>query len=349
MTPHDPHAADASHSPPVTTEESYRLCCRLARRAAKNFYYAFWTLPRNKRRSMCALYAFFRRTDDLGDDEPSLVVQGLEVTASNLDEARRSALRAWRASLRRAMTGSFDDRLLPAVVDTVRRYKIPVEYLETAIDGVESDLDRSTFATFDELAHYCHQVASVVGLACVHVWGFRPEPEAFEAAHACGVAFQMTNILRDVAEDASRGRIYLPQEDLERFGVSAGAIRAGVVNNAWRALMQFQADRIEVFYRKARELTPYLEPDGVRIYGAMTDIYYGLFQEIRRRDGDVFSSRVRLSTWRKLSILVSHWRPWRRSGACEGRTVGKDGTAVSEGAKKAGKPIDGAAVRGGAG
>jgi len=379
MTPRDSHASNASPGPPVTTEESYRACCRLARRAAKNFYYAFWTLPRDKRRSMCALYAFFRRTDDLGDDEPEEAVQGLLAPGSGLEgsgliEVRRAALLRWRASLRRAMTGAFDDPLLPAVADTVRRYKIPVEYLETSIDGVESDLDRTTFATFDELAKYCYQVASVVGLSCVHVWGFfkgiapndreaqaashgfpaarcsagRPEaatfsadPAAFEAAHACGVAFQMTNILRDVSEDAARGRIYLPQEDLARFGVTAEAIRRGVVDDSWRALMQFQAERIETFYQQARELTPHLEPDGVRIYGAMTDIYYGLFQEIRRRDGDVFSSRVRLSRWRKLAILVSHWLSRPRAAA--------GGTSRADGVVRTEKPIDRAPVRGGAG
>jgi phytoene synthase len=321
-------------------EASYRDCCRLARRAAKNFYYAFWTLPRDKRRSMCALYAFFRRTDDLGDED-SVPSSAFRVQGSGLEEgvrveesksvraggirsapglvlenskARRAALGAWRESLRRALGGTFDDRLLPALVDTVRRYAIPIEYLETAIDGVESDLDRTTFATFDELTKYCYQVASVVGLSCVQIWGFRPEAAAYEAAHQCGVAFQMTNILRDVAEDAARGRIYLPQEDLTRFGVRPEAIRAGVVDNAWRALMQFEADRIETYYRRARELTAYLEPDGVRIYGAMLDIYYGLFQEIRRRDGDVFSRRVRLSTWRKLTILLAHLRPGRARG-----------------------------------
>jgi phytoene synthase len=323
----------------IGLEESYLACCRLARRAAKNFYYAFWTLPRDKRRAMCALYAFFRRTDDLGDDEP-VQGSGFGVQGSNAEhtaEARRAALRTWRDSLRRAMTGTFDDPLLPAVVDTVRRYSIPLEYLETSIDGVESDLDRTTFATFDELARYCYQVASVVGLACVHVWGFRREQAAYDAAHQCGVAFQMTNILRDVGEDAARGRIYLPQEDLRRYGVTAEQIRSGVVDDAWRKLMHFQAERIETFYRRARELVPYLDPDGVRIYGAMTDIYYRLFQEIRRRDGDVFSSRVRVAKWRKLLILVSHLLPGR------GRNAPAAGAAHAE------STAERASVRGGAG
>jgi len=321
--------------------ESYRACCRLARRAAKNFYYAFWTLPRDKRRAMCALYAFFRRTDDLGDDEP-IQGSGFGVQGSGFRdtaEARRAALVRWRSSLRRAMAGTFDDPLLPAVVDTVRRYAIPVEYLETSIDGVESDLDRTTFATFDELARYCYQVASVVGLTCVHVWGFRREQAAYEAAHQCGVAFQMTNILRDVGEDAARGRIYLPREDLERFGVTAEAIRTGIVDDAWRALMQFQADRVEAYYRKARELTSHLEPDGVRIYGAMTEIYYRLFLEIRRRDGDVFASRVRLSIWRKLWILGSHLLPGSGRRAAGGPL--ESGRAETTSGRKS--------VRGGAG
>jgi phytoene synthase len=329
----------AGPTPQAALQESYRACRRLARRAAKNFYYAFWALPREKRLAMCALYAFFRRTDDLGDEPEAVQGSGIGVQGSD-KEGRRAALRDWRAALHRAMAGEFDDPLLPAVVDTVRRYGIPIGYLETAIEGVESDLDRATFATFDELQRYCYQVASVVGLACIHIWGFRREEPAYEAAHACGIAFQMTNILRDVGEDAARGRIYLPQEDLERYGVTAERIRAGVVDGAWRELMRFEAERVETYYRRARELAPYLEPDGLAIYGAMTDIYHELFQAVVRRKGDVFSSRVRLSKLRKLLILLANlWRGGRGAGVRPANTA-----ASLEPAAAVGRP-DAAASR----
>lgn len=280
----------------TSLEASHAACRDLARHAARNFYYSFWILPKRKRAAMCALYAFFRRTDDLGDDEGPL-------------EERRAKLAAWRKSLRRGMNDDFDDPLLPAIVDTVRAYSVPIEYLETAIDGVETDLDRSRFATFDELAGYCYQVASVVGLASVHVWGFQKEPEAYRAAEACGVAFQLTNILRDVAEDAGRGRIYLPQDELIRFGVTEENLRRGLVDDRLRAIFRFEVERTADYYRRAEALTPYLSDDGAGIYATMMDIYRALFEKIRRRDGDVFRERVRLSGWHKTALAARHLAP----------------------------------------
>ena len=183
--------------------------------AARNFYYSFWVLPPAKRAAMCALYAFYRHTDDLGDGTTPLAERRA---------ALQSLARGVACGTRRR---DDDDPLLPAVVDTVRRYAIPPEYLETAIDGVESDLDRTRFATFDELSDYCYQVASVVGLASIHVWGFRREPAAYEAARRCGIAFQLTNILRDVGEDAGRGRVYLPQDELDHSGLTDDDLHRG--------------------------------------------------------------------------------------------------------------------------
>ena len=140
----------------VTMADSYRDCCQLTRATAGNFYYSFWVLPAEKRRAQCALYAFFRRTDDLGDTQAPI-------------EERRRALSDWRAAWQRAQHDDCVDPLLPAIVDAVRRYAIPPEYLTTAIDGVASDLDRTRFAAFDELQAYCYQVAGVVGLASIHV------------------------------------------------------------------------------------------------------------------------------------------------------------------------------------
>jgi phytoene synthase len=273
----------------------------LARAAARNFYYSFWVLPPEKRSAMCALYAFYRRTDDLGDGTGPIA-------------ERRAALRDWRSAWHAALGGDMRDNLLPAAVDTVRRYAIPPEYLETAIDGVESDLDRTRFATFDELSAYCYQVASVVGLASIHVWGFRPEPAAFEAARRCGIAFQLTNILRDVGEDASRGRVYLPQDELDQHGLTDDDLRRGEEllrpgDDRWRELFRTQAERAERYYREARELTQYLEPDGVGIYGAMVDIYHALLEKMQRRDGDVFTRRVSLHPLYKATLAARRLLP----------------------------------------
>jgi phytoene synthase len=280
----------------TTLDDSYAACRALARRSARNFYYSFWVLPKPKRAAMCALYAFFRRTDDLGDDD------------GTTDE-RRAKLTSWREAWHAAAAGDYRDPLLPAVVDTVRRYDVPTKYLETSIDGVESDLVRNRFATFDELTGYCYQVASVVGLASIHVWGFRRTDEAYRAAEACGIAFQLTNILRDVGEDAARDRIYLPQDDLARYGLTDDDLRRGVVDDRLRSLFRFQVDRAAGYYRRAEALRAHLSPDGAAVFGAMFDIYRSLLDKIRRRNGDVFSSRVRLGACHKTAIAVRRLAP----------------------------------------
>lgn len=267
---------------------SYSTCRRLARRSARNFYYSFLVLPREKRRAMCALYAFSRQTDDLGDN-PGPV------------EERRRALTAWRRSLDRGLSGSFDSPIFPALADTVARYQIPPQYLHELIDGVEMDLDHSHYQTFDELSGYCYKVASVVGLACIHIWGFHDE-RAFAPAIQCGIAMQLTNILRDLKEDVASGRIYLPQEDLHRFGYTVHDLRIGTVDRRFRDLMRFEVSRAEGLYAAAAELATWLSPDGRAVFGAMTNIYRGLLEEIKRADGDVFGRRIRLTTWRKLRI-----------------------------------------------
>ncbi|MGC3972680.1 MAG: phytoene/squalene synthase family protein [Pirellulales bacterium] len=249
-----------------------------------------------KRCAMCALYAFFRRTDDLSDDGGSL-------------EERRAALQSWRESLRRALTGTFDDPLLPAVADVVLRYGIPVEYLGTSISGVESDLMRTQITNNVELEQYCYQVASVVGLACMHVWGFRRDPRALEAAHRCGLAFQFTNILRDVREDAQRGRIYLPLDLLEQHAIDPAELLAAKFDERARAVVRILAAVAEDHYRAAAELTPCLSDDGRRSFGAMWSIYHELLVRIRAAEGDVFSRRIRVPGWRKTAIALRHMLP----------------------------------------
>lgn len=271
-------------------ERSYALCQRLTRRASTSFYYPFFALTRPKRRAMCALYAFLRRADDLADSPGSL-------------SDRRRALAEWRNSFESALRGEFRSPLLPALADTVSRYAIPPEYPRAVLDGVEMDLEHQGFEAFGELERYCYNVASAVGLCCIHVWGFR-DASAIPAAHHCGLAFQLTNILRDLKEDAEAGRVYLPREDLRRFDYTAGDLRAGARDDRFRQLMEFEIRRAIEYYRMGAELERWLEPDGRRVFRAMSAIYRRLLDEIRSRRGDVFSDRVRLSTFAKLRIAA---------------------------------------------
>src|SRR5262245_29748413 len=183
---------------------SYAYCERLTRRAAGNFYPAFRLLPRDQCRAMCALYAFLRIADDIADGQGTPAQKG-------------NSLTAWRGALHRALAGNYSHRSHPALHHTVRNYQIPLEYLLAALDGTRMDLAPFTYDTFDDLYRYCYRVASAVGLACLHIWGFEDD-KAKVYAESAGIAFQLTNILRDLGEDAARQRIYLPREDLERFG-----------------------------------------------------------------------------------------------------------------------------------
>jgi phytoene synthase len=273
--------------------ESYQACRRIARQAASNFTFSFRLLPADKRRGMDALYAFLRISDDIADEEAELSV-------------KRQRLSEWRNQLRLALAGDCQHEILPALADVVRRFRIPPKYLEEALDGVEMDLVDRNYATFDELAEYCYRVASVVGLACIHLWGFTSSA-ALEPARQCGLAMQLTNILRDVDEDLQRGRVYLPSEDLARFGYSRQELLQRVDDDRFRSLMQFEIGRAETLFDQARRLDQWLLPEGRRVYRAMFTSYRALLDEIKRREGHVFGQRIRLSRARKLQLLVTSW------------------------------------------
>jgi phytoene synthase len=272
-------------------QHSYALCQRLARKSASNFYFSFLLLPREKRGAMCALYAYLRRVDDLGDD-------GQCGNAS-----RSAALARLRIDLDRALDGDAHDPILQALADTAARYRIPRGYLTAVLDGVEMDLAGRRYETFDELEEYCYRVASVVGLSCIHIWGFRG-PEALEPARQCGIAFQLTNILRDLKEDASRGRIYLPLEDVRRFDCTVDELACGEVRGQSILLIQFEVARADEFYTKASKLEPLLDRDGRRVFRAMTETYRTLLHKIRCRPEDVFHRRIRITKWEKLRIAA---------------------------------------------
>jgi phytoene synthase len=278
-----------------TLEASYRFCGKLARQEARNFYYAFLLLPRAERQSMCALYAFLRHTDDLAD-EPGRAA----------DKFR--ALDAWRLELESALAGTGSVWPgLPALADTVARHAIPADLLKKAIAGVSMDVEPRRFETFHDLADYCYHVASVVGLACLHIWGYCSEGgKAERLAESCGIALQLTNIIRDVRDDARNGRIYLPDEDLARFGVEPSELsHDGRPSNRVRALLAFESERAYDFYARGGQLAPLVERVGRPVLRTIIGIYRALLDEIARRNHDVFSGRVAVPAWRKVAIALS--------------------------------------------
>jgi len=275
--------------------QSYEYCMKVARSRAKNFYYSFLLLSRQQRKAMCAIYAFMRYCDDLSDDP--------EFSAGDAS-ARRAAIDRWRAEMEDALEGRFSPHpLWPAFHHTVRRFGIPHEYFHAMIDGVLSDLDPRRFQTFEELYRYCYQVASVVGLTVVHIFGFDTR-SALPLAEKCGVAFQLTNILRDIREDAALGRVYLPVEDLRKFGVSEDDLRAGNRNEAFLRMMRFEAARARAYYNESQPLLDLIHPRSRPSLWALVTIYSSLLERIERTNYDVFRRRVRLSALEKSWILV---------------------------------------------
>ncbi|HEX4608774.1 MAG TPA: phytoene/squalene synthase family protein [Urbifossiella sp.] len=264
----------------------------MTRRARSSFPLAFRLLPLPKRRAMDALYAFMRVSDDLADDP------GADATA----------LPAWRAALAAALAGRYTHPAHPALHAAVEQYSIPPRFLFDVLDGVGTDRTPVRFATFADLYPYCYRVASAVGLACVRIWGLRPGEEWKEAdapAEAAGIAFQLTNILRDLGEDAARGRVYLPADELAAFGVDPRTWSPH--SPAFGELMRFQVDRARDYYRTADRLHRFLTADGRAIFGLMCGTYRGLLDEIERRRFDVFTARAVVPRWRKAVAFLGAW------------------------------------------
>jgi phytoene synthase len=289
----------------ISVEASYVYCERLARRAARNFYYGFLLLPRPKRQALCALYAYMRRVDDLADTPGEL-------------EAKRGRLAEWRERTGRALDGDHEGELLwPALEDTLERYRIPLHYLLDVVRGAEMDLEGCVYRTFDDLRRYCYHVAGAVGLVCVYVFGFS-DPRAPELAEQMGIAFQLTNILRDLGQDYRMGRVYLPEEDFERFACCHEDLaRTSAPDGALAEMLRFEAQRAWEFYERAWTLVPLVSEDSRRALWALARIYSGVLEEIERRGFDVFSARARLSTAEKIAILS--WARLGPTGAYEFR------------------------------
>jgi phytoene synthase len=274
-------------------DASYAFCRRIARTRARNFYYSFLLLSSEQKSAMCAIYAFMRYCDDISEGEG----------------ASREAIDQWRADLDRALAGDYPDNpLWPAFDDTVKRYRIPHQYFHEMIDGVSGDLEPREIQTFDELYRYCYQVASVVGLTIVHIFGFGSQ-EALLLAEKCGIAFQLTNILRDVREDRENARVYIPAEDIRRFDADLAYYDEKFVN-----LMRFEAARAHRYYDESRPLIWMVDQRSRRSLWAMIEIYRRLLVKIEKCNFQVLDGRVRVPTHEKLGILASaFFRPRRNA------------------------------------
>lgn len=285
---------------------AYSVCRGITRSNAKNFYYAFLVLPRRKREALCAVYAFMRRCDDITDD-PGLTLP-----------ERRQKLDAWLDELHRAQQGHpTDDAILLALTDTQRRYAVPAGLLDELAHGTAMDVEQSElqpdapaipslvvqYKTFEDLRVYCYRVASVVGLVCIHIFGYR-DPAAEQLAERCGLAFQMTNIIRDVKEDAAMGRVYLPEEDLVKFQLSTSEILAAPDPARFRPLLALEADRAREFYAAGEQLIPYISEDSRPALWVLVTIYRSLLEKIAAKQYDVFTAKVALSTWEKSRVLL---------------------------------------------
>jgi phytoene synthase len=295
-------------------DAAYDRCTDIARRQAKNFYYAFLALPKHKRNAICAVYAFMRHADDISDDE------------SRSRDERRADLAAWVEDWHNAAAGEdTDDPVFLALADTRVRFNIPLELLDQLVRGTAMDLQPpekseststpeprpqdawDTYATFDDLRQYCYYVASVVGLVCIRIFGY-DDPRAEDLAEYTGVAFQLTNILRDVREDAERGRIYVPLEDLDRFGVrieDLAALRDGAhMTLNQRELLESLAKRAEDDYKSGFALVPLIDADSRPALWVLVTIYHDLLRRIEARNYDVFTERVRVPLITRLAILI---------------------------------------------
>ncbi len=277
---------------------AYSVCRSITRASAKNFYYAFLVLPKPKRQALCAVYAFMRRCDDITDD-----------TSLGLRD-RRQKLETWLNDFHRVLAGQpTDEPVLLALADTQRKYRIAVELLDQLAYGTGMDVQEGgsgeltvEYKSFDDLYVYCYRVASVVGLVCIRVFGYR-DPGAEPLAERLGLAFQLTNIIRDVKEDAEMGRVYIPQEDLANYGISPLELRSATDASRFRTLLAMEADRAREYYTSADELIPLIDEDSQPALWVLATIYRRLLDKIAAQQYDVFHGRTSLTVREKLTIL----------------------------------------------
>jgi phytoene synthase len=275
--------------------ESHEFCRRLTRRAARNFYFGLKLLPEQARADMFALYGWMRSIDDIADDNDGQPA-----------ELRREQLQSWQSDTHRAVASENVPGLLwPAFGEMVRRHQIPIKVFDDAIEGQRRDIEREPIDNFEQLHSYCYQVAGTVGLASIWIWGFQGGEETETLAIHRGVALQLTNILRDLREDALRGRLYLPMDQLRQAGVTLDSIQSDQVGEGFEALLKQYTERAESYYQLSSDLEQRITPSCRPTLATMTEIYHRLLRRIAANPMAVLRRRVSVPLWSKLAIA---WR-----------------------------------------
>jgi phytoene synthase len=293
--------------PTTVAPDTDGVCRSVTKASRSNFAYAFLFLPKRKRQALYAIYAFCRISDDVVDEGPSDGRDPASVEAPGVVPATPTErLKVWRRELDACFRGEPRHPVTRRLAEVMETVPIPRIYFEELLNGVEMDLVKTRYATFAELERYCYRVAGVVGLMCIEVFGYT-KPETRRYAEHLGTAFQLTNILRDVGRDGAKGRIYLPQEDLARFGCADADLLDRRLTPAFRDLMRFQAARARSFYAAAQAALPAADRKTMLPAEIMRAIYARLLRQIEDRAFDVYSRPIRLSDTHRLAVALGCW------------------------------------------
>ena len=266
----------------------------IAKESRSSFYYAFSLLPRPKRDAMNAVYAFCRKTDDIVDE------------GNEPDDLKYEKLRKWRIELEKALTGNSDYPLLNKVASIIKQFNIPLEPFFELIIGMEMDLQRKRYLTFEDLFQYCYRVASTVGLMCIEIFGYKNN-SAKDYAVNLGVAMQLTNILRDIGKDSEKGRIYIPQADLQKFGYTEKDLYNKEYNQNFISLMKHETNLAREYFEKANNALDFGDKPSLFPARAMQHIYYKLLRKIEAEDYDVLREKIKVSGFEKVGISLGVW------------------------------------------
>lgn len=270
----------------------------ISKKSKSSFYYAFNLLPAEQRDAMNTVYAFCRETDDIVDE-------------GNLpDDFKHEKLRKWRIELEKSLQGHSDYPLINKLSKTIQHFNIPLEPFFDLIKGMEMDLQKKRYLTFDDLQNYCYNVASTVGLMCIEIFGYR-HPSAKDFAINLGIALQLTNILRDVKKDAEKGRIYLPKEDLDKFNYFESDVLNNNYNENFQRMMHYQVERAKNYFDAATDCLNLEDKKAMFAARAMQHIYYRMLKKIVDADYDVYNNKIRISTAKKVGISLGVWAKYR--------------------------------------
>lgn len=270
----------------------------ISKKSKSSFYYAFNLLPAEQRDAMNTVYAFCRETDDIVDE------------GTFTDDLKFEKLRKWRIELEKSLNGHSDYPLINKLSKTIQNFNIPLEPFFDLLKGMEMDLQHKRYLTFNDLQTYCYHVASTVGLMCIEIFGYR-HPSAKDFAINLGIALQLTNILRDIKKDAEKGRIYLPQEDLRKFGYHESDIFNNTYNENFQKMMKYQVERAKEYFNTATACLNREDKKAMFAARAMQHIYYRMLNKIVDADYDVYNNKIKISTAKKVGISLGVWAKYR--------------------------------------